>query len=388
MNAQNDFEKRPIYRFLMLQTFVVSMALMGWQALYTNFAVDMAGVNGAQNGMVQSLREVPGLLSITLLLCLFFMSESRLSALSIVLCGFGVCLTGFMPSFSGLLFCALTMSLGYHYFESINQSQTLQNFNGQEAPIVIGRLRSMSAAGSFLVGAGLFGLTYFVKSYTLLFIFAGTAATFVGVRALLHPPASSECQPQRKGLVIQKKYWLFYVLTALAGGRRQIFNTFSVFLLVDHFNFSVQEMTALFLFNNLVTWFLSRLTGKVINSVGERPLLTIKYLLLIGIFLAYAHSGSKWFIVLLYIAEQLLFNLTIAIRTFFQKIADPADISGSMAMGVTMNHIGAVVVPALGGILWMFDYRLPFYMGVIFAAVSCVMVQFIGKELALAAARK
>ena len=101
-----------------------------------------------------------------------------------------------------------------------------------------------------------------------------------------------------------------------------------------------------------------------------------------AVFLAYAFSESRWLVATLYVAEQLLFNLTVAIRTFFQKIADPRDIAPTMAVGLTMNHVAAVAVPAVGGVLWMFDYRLPFYMGLGFALAALVAVQFMDKQLA------
>ena len=84
--------------------------------------------------------------------------------------------------------------------------------------------------------------------------------------------------------------------------------------------------------------------------------------------------------------EQLFFKFTVAIRTFFQKIADNSDIAPTMALGVTINHVAAVVVPFVGGVLWMFNYRVPFYMGIGFALCSVIAVQFIDKQIAVNAA--
>ena len=69
----------------------------------------------------------------------------------------------------------------------------------------------------------------------------------------------------------------------------------------------------------------------------------------------------------------------MGIRTYFQKIADPKDIAPSMAVGFTINHIAAVVIPALGGILWMVDYRIPFVVAAILSLVSLTYAQFIRK---------
>jgi hypothetical protein len=46
-----------------------------------------------------------------------------------------------------------------------------------------------------------------------------------------------------------------------------------------------------------------------------------------------------------------------------------------MAMGFTINHIAAVVLPAVGGFLWMVDYRIPFVGGAVLALISLLAVQ-------------
>jgi hypothetical protein len=96
---------------------------------------------------------------------------------------------------------------------------------------------------------------------------------------------------------------------------------------------------------------------------------------LIFIFLAYATVQSKALLALLYILDHIFFNFAIAIRTYFQKVADPRDIAPSMAVGFTINHIAAVVLPAIGGALWMVDYRIPFVAGAGMAMISLIAVQ-------------
>lgn len=398
--------QKTVYRFLLVQAFVTALAFQGWSLLYTNFAVNEIGLTGAQNGIIQSVRELPGLLTASLLFFLAFIKEMRLAALMVLAIGAGTILTGFFPSFYGLMFCTLLMSFGFHYYEGINQSLTLQYFDVLEAPVIIGRLRSLTAAGSFVSGLTIlflsspltFGdLTRIFTSpldvrdiilnapqthdFLTLYIISGVLCLAGGLWGLAQNEGKNKV-PQNKGLVIRKRYWLFYLLTLLSGARRQIFMVFSVFLLVNNFGFTLAEMSLLFLFNNFINLILNRFIGRLINNVGERKLLTIKYAALLVIFLAYANSGNKWLIAGLYVTEQFFFNFTIAIRTFFQKIADPQDIAPSMALSVTINHVVAVTLPIIGGALWMLDYRIPFYMGVFFALCSIISVQFMDKILA------
>jgi hypothetical protein len=95
------------------------------------------------------------------------------------------------------------------------------------------------------------------------------------------------------------------------------------------------------------------------------------------IFLAYAVVATKWAVAMLYVLDHIFFNFAIAIRTYFQKVGDPRDIAPSMAVGFTINHIAAVALPVLGGMLWMVDYRIPFIGGAVLALMSLLSVQFI-----------
>jgi len=176
-------------------------------------------------------------------------------------------------------------------------------------------------------------------------------------------PTKRNIPLQRKEMVFRKQYWLFYLLTFFSGARRQIFMAFTAFLLVKKFNFTVQEIATLFLLYNLVNYFLSPFIGKCIVKYGKRKVLSLEYFSLILIFCGYAAVEDKYLAGLLYVADHIFFNFSIAIKTFFQKICNPADIAPSMAVGFTINHIAAVILPTVGGLLWLIDYRIPFLLG-------------------------
>ena len=140
-------------------------------------------------------------------------------------------------------------------------------------------------------------------------------------------------------------------------------------------DFTLQEVTLLFVINDLINYFLSPVIGRSILRFGERKVLSLEYTSLIFIFLAYAVVQSKIILGMLFVLDHIFFNFAIAIQTFFQKVADPRDIAPSMAVGFTINHIAAVVLPAVGGLLWMVDYRIPFVAGAAMSVVSLIAVQ-------------
>lgn len=363
-----------MYRYLMVLTICSMTGLQTWRTLFNNFAVEVAGLNGGHIGVIQSVREVPGLLAILAVFALLVIREHRLSALSVLVLGVGVAVTGLFPSYLGLTLTTLVMSFGFHYFETTNQSLSLQYFDEQTSPWVLGKLRAMASASNIGVGIAIYLLAAFLD-YAEMYIILGALIAGAAVWAFLQDPTHENIVPQRKGMVFRRKYWLFYFLTFMAGARRQIFIAFAVFLMVKKFNFTVREVTALFVVNNIINYFLSPLIGRAIIRFGERKVLSLEYFSLIFIFLAYAVVQSKILLALLYILDHIFFNFAIAIRTFFQKMADPRDIAPSMAVGFTINHIAAVIIPVLGGILWMVDYRIPFVVGAAMSAVSLAAVQ-------------
>mgnify|MGYP002822934269 CR=1 FL=1 len=370
----------PMYIYLMVLTICSTMGLQAWRTLFDNFAVNVIGLGGHHMGALQSIREIPGFLALFVVYFLFIIKEHKLSALSVLLLGCGVAATGFFPSFYGLICTTLLMSFGFHYFETTNQSLTLQYFNTTQAPLVFGRLRSLAAASSIFTGGVLFILAPLL-TYKQLYLLFGCTIIATSLWALSKNPTRTDIVIQHKKMILRKKYWLYYCLTFMAGARRQIFIAFAVFLLVRKFSFSVQEVAILFLINNSVNYFLSPYIGKCINRFGERKVLSLEYLSLIVIFLAYAFVESKIVIALLYIADHIFFNFAIAIRTFFQKIANAEDIAPSMAVGFTINHIAAVVLPVIGGLLWLVNYRIPFIAASVLSLCSLVLVQFISSEI-------
>lgn len=370
----NPLRTNPMYRFLAVLTIASMMGLQAWRTLFDNFAVNAAGLDGNHIGMIQSFREIPGFLTLLVVFVIMLIKEHRLSAISIFVLGLGVAATGQFPTFIGLLLTTMVMSFGFHYYETTNQSLTLQYFDEETSPLVFGRLRAIAAASNIGVGLLIFILSP-ILAYPWLYLLFGGLLMMIGSWGMAQDPSDKDLVPQRKEMVFRRRYWLYYFLTFMSGARRQIFVAFAVFLLVKKFGFTVQQITALFVVNNIVNYFLSPQIGKWIVRFGERKVLSLEYFSLIFVFLAYAVVKSGWVAALLYVLDHIFFNFAIAIRTYFQKIGDPQDIAPSMAVGFTINHIAAVFLPAVGGLLWIVDYRIPFVCGSALCLVSLAAVQ-------------
>jgi len=369
-----ELKKNIMYQYLMLLVIAATAGHQGWRTLFNNLAVEEVGINGFQVGVIQSVREIPGFLALLVVYLLLVIKEHRLSAISVLLVGLGVALTGFFPSFLGLLLTTLIMSVGFHYFETTNKSLTLQYFSIEQAPFVFAKQKSWTAVANIGMGAFIFGIAHFI-SLQASFILIGATVFCFGVWAFFWEPTNKNILPQNKGMVLRKKYWLFYVLNFLSGARRQIFVVFAVFMLVQKYHYTVQEVTVLFVVNNIITYFISPVIAKGINRFGERTMLSLEYISLIFIFMGYAYIENALIIAGLYILDHIFFGFSMGINTYFQKTGDAKDIAPSMAVGFTINHISAVVIPVFGGLLWMINWKIPFVTGAILSLISLGFVQ-------------
>lgn len=368
------YKQKPVYKYLIIAYVLAAIGFQGWRTLFNNFAVENVGITGFQIGTIQSVREIPGFLSFLVIYIIIFIKEQKLTALSLLALGIGVFLTGFFPSFSGLILTTFVMSLGFHYFQTATSSLVMQNFNTVNASIMFGKLRSVGALTNVAVGTVIIGLSYIIPiEYN--FIIVGGLTILGSLYLYFNEPEVDETHEQHKKFFLRKKYWLYYALNFLAGSRRQIFVVFAVFLLVDKFRFSITEVAILFVINNIIGFLINPVIARAINHFGERKVLSLEYIALFFIFFAYTQWDYKWGVALLYILDHVFFNFSFGLKTYLQKIADPRDIAPSNAVGFAINHIAAVVIPVIGGLLWMTNWKLPFYVGVGLCVLSLAFVQ-------------
>ena len=375
MDSHSTIKKDKMFRYLLLLVIAATIGLQGWRTLFNNFAVDKISLNGFQVGVIQSVRETPGFLVFLVVYLLLLVKEHKLSAISTIVVGIGVILTGIFPSYLGLIITTLIMSTGYHYFETTNKSLTLQYFSTKDSPYVFAKQKSWTSISNIAVGVAIMGLS-FIKNIEIIYAILGGLVVALGVYALFLAPVNSNLVKQNSGTVIRKKYWLYYVVNFLSGARRQIFVVFAVFMLVEQYKFTITQISLLFVFNNIVTYFVAPLVAKGINKFGERKVLSLEYFTMIFIFLGYAFIKDGMIIAILYILDNILYSCAIAINTFFHKQCDKKDIAPSMAIGFTINHISAIIIPVIGGFLWMLNPSLPF---IIASALSLLSFMFVQK---------
>ncbi|MBD1547843.1 MFS transporter [Roseibium aggregatum] len=363
---------------LMIMAGAMQLSFAGWWNLMNNFAVQELAFTGREIGIQQSIREIPGFLSFAAIFLLIIMREQTLAYISLALLGIGVAATGYFPTEIGFYATTLIMSLGFHYYETMAQSLSLQWLPKATAAASMGKIIAVGAFAQ-LVAYGLIfiGWKMFDLSFTTVFLVSGCLTLAVLVFLLAAYPKFREGVPQRKKLVLRKRYWLFYALTFMAGARRQIFTVFAGFLMVERFGYDVHEVAGLFLLNGLFNMALAPKIGHLIVRFGERKALMLEYIGLIAVFLGYAFVTNENVAAGLYVVDHAFFAIAIAIKTYFQKIADPGDIAPTSGVAFTINHIAAVFIPVVFGFIWLYSPAAVFVAGAAMAGASLILASII-----------
>ena len=363
---------------LMIMAAAMQLSFAAWWNLMNNFAVQELSFTGREIGIQQSIREIPGFLSFLAVYLLLLMREQTLAYVSLLFLGIGVAVTGYFPTAWGFYLTTFMMSVGFHYYETAAQSLSLQWLPKATAAAGMGRI---IAAGAFaqLVAYGLIfvGWKTFDLSFTTVFLIAGCMTLLVVGFLFVAYPSFREGVPQHKKFILRRRYWLYYALTFMGGARRQIFIVFAGFLMVERFGYDVHEVAGLFLVNGVINMLLAPKIGRLIGRFGERTALTVEYIGLIGVFVTYAFVTDAVLAGALYVIDHAFFAVAIAMKTYFQKIADPSDIAPTAGVAFTINHIAAVGIPVAFGILWLVSPAAVFLAGAGMAFVSLVLARMV-----------
>lgn len=380
---------------LMCSVFIMSLTSSVWNVLLNNYAVHIVHFDGQQIGFLQSLREVPGFLAFLAIYVLLFIKEQTFAYIFLGLMCLGTAITGWFTTSHWFYLSTFVMSLGFHYFETINQSLTLQWIDKKESARFMGSQVAVRSVASLIAFVSVwFLMGQFSVSYNFTYVTFGLIgfALVIGVW-LLFPNIKAQ-HPQTKKFILRKRYWLYYALTFMSGARRQIFTVFAAFYMVEKFDYSVGDISVLFIINLMINILFAKKLGAWIGKIGERKALRFEYAGLVLIFTGYAFVSNPYIAAGLYVLDHLFYAMAIAIKTYLQKIADPKDLASTAGVSFTINHIAAVFIPTLLGMLWLHSTTWVFMFGVGFALCSLTLSFFVphdpseGNEVALRGLRK
>ncbi|MBI5706872.1 MAG: MFS transporter [Armatimonadetes bacterium] len=358
---------------LALLTFLFTFGFNIYMGVFQNFFREVLHGDEVGLGGLESMREVPGLIAALMAGILVALAESRIAALGLAITGIGIALTGQATTFWGLTAITVFWSVGFHLYSTVQPAITLNLAKGVEGGMHLGRIRGI---GSMATVAA-YAIAYLVatpllprENYSVFFWGAGAAifAAAIVSGTLSHHSSGGK----RQRLIIRREYGLYYLLVFLDGCRRQIFMIFALFTLIKVYHTPLDAVLKLSLINALVSVFVSKSMGRLIDRVGERLPLTIYAIGLIVVFTGYATIPNATWLMALYVADNFLFGFSIGFTTYLHRIVRPGELTPCLAMGTTMNHVAAVTLPIIGALVWKAtgNYQMPFFIGVGLAIVA------------------
>jgi predicted MFS family arabinose efflux permease len=369
-------ENRRLLVFIILSNFLLNFGFQVWQTLFNNFAVEDLGAGPAAVGLIQAVREIPGLLGFVLAFLALYVSEVRIMSLSIILLGAGVLLSGQSQTIAFLLVATFIMSVGFHFFYPCSSAVVLMVMQKRDTARTLGNLGSLGSIAA-VAGTLLVLLTAASLGYRSLYFAVGLIVIVGGILLLVLFSGRPMGIPAGRKVTLRRRYWLYYSLSFLLGSRRHIFTTFAVYLLVRQYHVDVQTIALLFLVNSIVNVLTLHWTGQLVGRIGERLAMSVAFGSLALIFLGYAYVQNLTVLFGLFILDNIIFGFNVALPAYFQKIAVTRDeITSNLSVEQAIQHIAAITVPLIGGIVWeKFGAQAPFLFGVGIVLAGLVLAQ-------------
>ena len=352
------------------------------QNIVSNFFENELGLLGPEFGYITAIREIPGFLLIFLTAMLYRLTLPHLTAFAMVLLAVGFGFFGFANSFWSVAPWVVISSMGYHTWlqtqTALGMSMTVESKSGS----ILGRLAAINQAGALVAMAFVFvvfrfELLNFTQTFAVCGILALVAAVLVYRFPNMHNGKVLDVKPERERLVLKKEYGLYYKLSILDGARQQIFFSFGLWVLVDHFSLGVPAISLIMLVTAALAMFTGPWIGRMIDVHGEKRMLGIVNIAYIIALLGYALVDNTATAIVCYIIYSIIFPLSeMGASVYLRKIAPSRDVAPSLAMGITMQHAAAIVVPVVTGfVLNYVGYQIPFLVASGFALITVFVTQ-------------
>ena len=371
---------RRIFLYIVFSNFMQGFGFQVWQTLFNNYAVESLQIGPAQIGLIQAVREIPGLMGFLVGILALYLSEVRIMAFSVILMGLGIIFTGFSNTFVVLVFVTFVMSFGFHFFNPGSSSLALMISKIGDAPKVLGRLGSLGALAALAANAVVYLLAV-PLGYRTLFVGIGMLVVLGGF-IMLSMGRGVDTLPPNRRIVLRKRYWVYYGLSFLLGSRRHIFSTFAIYLLVREYHISVQTTAILFLVNSLINIVTLRWVGQLVSRYGERLTLSVAFAALTLVFIGYAYVTVLPLLYVLFVLDNVFIGFNLGLNSYFHKIAiSREEITSNVSTEQTINHIAAIVIPIVGGAVWAaFGSQAPFLFGAVVVLIALGLTQFMRQQ--------
>ncbi len=373
MRIFKDYSKEMIIYVIILAFAALGSALSG--NVLSNYFKDVYHTNAFQRGFIEFPRELPGMLSLFMVAGLSRFSDTKISMFAMFLAAAGIIVLGYAtPSFYVMLVFIFINSVGTHLYMPMQSSVGMELIKDGQYGKRMGEFSGVTTAftmiGGIIVYLGFkYGLFSFVTSTKTVFIWSALFFLIAGVLhfSLLKLVKGQEGHHEKTKYVFRKEYKYYYTLVVMFGVQKQIMLVYGPWVFIDILGKPVETLAILGIIGSFVGMFFIPALGRWLDQFGVKKLLYADALSFIGVYAAYgllsggyangsiAKVGMPLILgYTLFIVDRMSSQMGIIRTVYLKKIAvDPKDITPTLSLGLTLDHLVSIVAAFFGGIVWM-----------------------------------
>ncbi|WP_339361816.1 MFS transporter [Vallitalea maricola] len=391
-------KKEMVIYFIILALTALGLGLSN--DIFSNYFKDAYNITAYQRGIIEFPRELPGILCIFVVTALSFMGDIRLSIIAQVLSFIGIAVLGFItPTFSVMLIFLFINSMGMHLFFPLQDSIGISLIDDEKIGKRMGQYKgvftafSMVAAIMVFVGfrTNVFSFTTKIKYIFVIdaVIFLVIIVLFVYLLKLLKRPLVKK---KKLKFVFRREYKYYYILAIMHGVQKQIMVVYGPWVLIDILNKKADTLAILMMIGSFIGIFFIPAVGRWLDRFGVKKLLYADALSFIGVYVAYGLISTGFatgklslvglpviFAYSLIIIDRMSMQMGMVKTVYLRSIAvDMSDITPTLSMGISMDHVVSIVCAFIGGLIW--SSWGPQYIFFFAAALSLVNL-FVAKKV-------
>lgn len=365
-------KKEIIVYFLILAITALGLGLS--DGIFSNYFKDAYNVNAFQRGLIEFPRELPGILCIVVVSILSFLGDIRIAIIAQLLSFIGIIALGFLtPSFAVMLIFLFINSMGMHLFFPLSDGLGMSLIKSEDVGKRMGQFKGVSTAFSMIASVMVFfgfrfGLYSFTTKIKPVFIisavfFAVVFGLFLYMNKLIKTPIKED---RKLKLVYRKEYKYYYILAIMNGVQKQIVAVYGPWILIELLSKKADTLAILGIIGSFIGIFFIPALGRWLDRYGIRNMLYADALSFIGVYIAYgllAAGFSTGFLVKAGLPVILTFGLVILDRMsmqmgmiriiYLKSIAvKESDITPTLSLGISMDHIVSIICAYIGGVVW------------------------------------
>jgi predicted MFS family arabinose efflux permease len=369
------------FKLFIIAGFFIGIATGINSTVFNNYLSDSYSLSASARGFMEFPRELPGMLIMLILGLLSFLGDIRVVFIGMICAAIGMFGIGMLsPSYSIMLLWLMTYSLGTHIYMTLSPSIGMALSDKQNYGKRLGKFSAYNLVAS-IIGYAIVWLGFKYLGFNYKIVFGIASVSFIIAAIILRLMKSNQPKEKKFKLLVRKQYSLYYILSVINGARKQIFLTFAPWVLIQVYHLDAPSFALLGLTVSVLSIATRTIIGNAIDKKGERFVLSLGSVVVIIICIGYSVAGDIFSagtaVVVLsacYVLDNSMSVVDMARSTYVKKIAiHPEDVSLTLSAGMSFDHVAAMCVPFLGGLVWTaFGYKYVFIIAVLIGIVNLI----------------